>query len=668
MPLSGTIMTVATDVGGSPQNCATASTSQHQIAQYLHLILFGSGPGYVQIAIGKRSPCGTSIERVYPQKWSGQAWRYLDADHVTAMARDIERLGRKYGNVYLTTTTYGKPTKRNKDNANPSRLVFVDDVMYHPGMAAWTETSKGNGQGIFLTDTQLDNATRERIGVAAAATLGGDKCFDVTRLMRVPGTFNTKRGERFPVQLKHCTPTVTHSRAALSAMFVQVEPAIEPVARPIEFDEQFWQYVERARSNPQAIMRRLGRNTNSLTHQQLRGDKLCRDHGRGEPNRSATLYALACNLRNTLGFTDGDIYAVLWESLLASTYGNEARDHHIRLALAAAHTKYPDAITKPTHGLDGFSTMRPLTREKPTVAAVSKTADDLLDLYREHAVGSAVLLKRKEAAKVFGVSLSTLVRLELELKERGLIVRHTPKSRAFSYVQLLDDPGSVNIAREVVSAPLEVPHEVVSATIDLAASEAHMFDEELCIGDTHHPPMAAAYQIETAEPDTGGCVPSTPRQAITQQREANDAVNVSLPTAARTALAALDVDERRPTVQRVQALLDKYFTGHQWSEVAIKRVYDDEMQARKFVRELSRLESMTATELSGLKRTCEHKQVRAHESGHAKQANLFSILARKIDAEFKRRATVATHVEQSSEEAALLSTDVTANMPANGPA
>ncbi len=500
----------------APYISATANTQVEQIEAQLTFILTHSGPGFIQIGFGalqEQTPEDHGKPRkldVYPFRWGARGtWRWLDASRISALAADIVRLSQqpRYRNLYITTTTYKQATKRKKDNANPSRIIFCDDVQPGNGESMYIQTSTGKGQAYFAAHTLMDQVTREQASYNAAEALGGDKTHDVTRFARIAGTFNTKYASVQPVRLAHCDPTHTYSLAELAMMHPHVDMPVK-AAHLLEFDDHLKAEIEQALGNTDVVKRRLGKNLDSLSWRQWRGEALSTSKRSTTPNVSDTAYALACNLRKMEpeGWPPAEVFALLWISPLCRVYdskGSDEKQRKIWSAIQASIDAYPDATTTPSRGLTSRTAPIQHIEQRQAAAARTKSPDDLYQWYTQQAVGSnrTVMLSVNDAAQAYGVSRATLIRYEAQLKEAGRIVRRTNNARSIGYVLLLDNLGSISPPQQVVSAPPAQP-----------APQAEIFAPEPRRELTRYPALPAQPSETANEPKapTGARVSSLP--------------------------------------------------------------------------------------------------------------------------------------------------------------
>ena len=205
------------------------------------------------------------------------------------------------------------------------------------------------------------------------------------------------------------------------------------------------------------LLRRVKPHT--LTYQQLHSD--------GGPDRSARRWGLACELRKRYGFPNEEIAALLigftdWGH--SAEKGSDWFYADVQRCIDDAVELYPDVKTNPTR----YMLSRPVAA-LPDVPRKSRArkdrpqridADGLYEWYTERwkTADGKILYTRRQAADAHSISLRTLDRLEQQLRERGLIERHTSKDRQSSWVMLV---GTAIMPAEPAAAAAEPAPEVL---------------------------------------------------------------------------------------------------------------------------------------------------------------------------------------------------------------
>ena len=102
------------------------------------------------------------------------------------------------------------------DIDTPDALSLIDEVLVPLGLRPTLVLSSGHGFWFFWKiDRLLSCSAIETRNRVLAELLGGDSCFDRTRLCRVPGSINRKGGGKAPVAAVFVDETLVYSPAAL---------------------------------------------------------------------------------------------------------------------------------------------------------------------------------------------------------------------------------------------------------------------------------------------------------------------------------------------------------------------------------------------------------------------------------------------------------------------
>ncbi len=88
------------------------------------------------------------------------------------------------------------------DIDSPNALGLIDSKLRPLGLVPTIVMSSGHGYWLYWKLVDLSSpSVIENINRGLSAVLGGDACHDRTRICRVPGSFNTKYGEKRPVEI-----------------------------------------------------------------------------------------------------------------------------------------------------------------------------------------------------------------------------------------------------------------------------------------------------------------------------------------------------------------------------------------------------------------------------------------------------------------------------------
>jgi hypothetical protein len=473
-----------------------------------------------------------------PDRINTRQWFYLDPerpDLYTAAGDYAAQLSASYGNVYTGIRTC-RTKKRAEENVKPGRVIFIDDAPAAPELAysASIRTSEHSRHAYYKC---AQNVTKDDARRAAAA-LGGDPSgVDLTQLVRIPGTLNTKNGCRWPVEPESVSNTIYNLdvlRGAWPAIKCNPKGEITPLNMP---------QVEHHLSNIAALLastRAQLIKPSTQTGRILAGEMLTfLVEGQLDDSRSMNASAVAIGLL-LRGFSDDEISAIVfhlyrkWEVELDK--GTEWCKADIARLLAYAHTKHPEAKQSPTR-------YRQQAAGAPIVSTPARSRaradrprlfDPAMLFARYQAQPDLCGLKRKARAAELHISTATLDRLEDGLEALGLIeIQSEPGMPGrvillggvinISADEVVSAPGVINIsADEVVSAPgvINIPaDEVLSAPIAAPSLDAPMSRSESeqstdrvlqCKGGTHPPPetpspsdLARRFFASAVDPLTG---------------------------------------------------------------------------------------------------------------------------------------------------------------------
>jgi hypothetical protein len=120
-----------------------------------------------------------------------------------------------------------------------SRLEQLQELPHHPSILVWTG---GGWHPYFLLKKPAEGpeelARAEYVMGRIAEGLQGDPVHDRSRILRVPGTFNSKYGEPRPVVMEHYYPDLRHGLEELGQM-------AEALPRKVSDDPDYGGAVQR---------------------------------------------------------------------------------------------------------------------------------------------------------------------------------------------------------------------------------------------------------------------------------------------------------------------------------------------------------------------------------------------------------------------------------------
>lgn len=160
--------------------------------QFLDEVWQEQMPGFVFISIKRRDG-----------GWEDLAYYYGTKD-----ADELELPESSIGDVYFCPNTFSKPHRR-EEFVLPSRWLYADFDAVVPiqneaelsPTIAW-ESSPDRYQGLWLLDKFLPRERHRQLNKRLTYALGADKGgWDITQVLRVPGTINHKYAEKPEVTL-----------------------------------------------------------------------------------------------------------------------------------------------------------------------------------------------------------------------------------------------------------------------------------------------------------------------------------------------------------------------------------------------------------------------------------------------------------------------------------
>lgn len=432
---------------------------QHQTAAEPHpdilrlLALIGDDQqGYIEVCTIEGDPG----ERTSPFI---RRWRPYSGERAAAIARECVSLARRYGNVYISSTLYDRPARPIDGGVPlPSRVIFIDDAPTAPSIAysAVVRTSEASRHAYYILDQAVDATTRRELQQRAATGLGADPSgADIEQIVRVPESFNTKRGARYRVWLE-VNSQRTYSVAQLHAAFphtARLRAASAATDWPAEAD-QVLANIEQLLTRDK-LPRRL-KNPNGQARRVLEG----REHITSKAGEINTSDDRACVARGLImhGYPDAEAAALLAHLCDYGTSdikGTAWLQRDIMRLIRKERTRQEMVHPTPSR----------LHLDHPAQPVVEKVrqcrarqdrphrldACDLLTWYTDRIDANSLVFKtRQEVAHELSISVGTLGRLERDLRTSGAIERRTSRDRSHSWIAVL---GVINIPAQVRESP-----------------------------------------------------------------------------------------------------------------------------------------------------------------------------------------------------------------------
>ena len=588
--------TFAGDRIGAPSLFAPRIAPEPSTARAFFAWLYEDGAGYIEIVAGRTNP---TDPRKIDLVTTTRRWCYYDPerpDLLQAAAAYAAQLADGYGNVYCGVRLYTADAKRTNTRAEkytkPSRVIVIDDAPAAPALpySLSVRTSEHSRHAYYKCDapTSKDDARR------AAAALGGDQSgVDLTQLVRIPGTVNTKGGQRWAVAIEPGDRPV-YALDQLRTAF----PAVAGSAKHGKgvITDLAWPAVATHLANMGALLasaRAKCIKPETQAGRILAGEMLTfavRD--RQDDSRSLNAYVLG-NGFYLRGFPDAEIAAVMLYHY--QQWGVE-RDKgtawctvDIERALARMHAEKPGVRQSPTR----------YTADAPAAALVERPAasrarsdrprqlDALMLFHRYQQQAALRELSRKARAQHLQISTATLDRLDSALRAMGLIEIEILPKRAGSRVLIMG--GVINIGADGVLSASDAAIADSGAAITQSADASPQ-----CIGGTHPPPEAPS----------PAAAPPSPWRLADAVRQAFDLVRVDHATG----------EKRRITRKRlVLALAD--LLGELPAPAELDRAIADERQRRRIAAIVADIRTMRPPTLRAQLRLMERLSDKSRAEG-----------------------------------------------------
>ncbi len=526
--------------------------------------LYDDQAGYIEIVAGRANL--QKLDKI-DLVMNTRRWCYYDPerpDLLASAAAYVVELANDYGNVYCGVRLYTAEAKRTNTRAEkhtkPSRIIFIDDAPAAPPIpyTASIQTSEHSRHAYYKCDkpTTKDDARR------AAAALGGDPSgVDLTQLVRIPGTFNTKRGQQWLVSVepgRQPRYTLDQIRAAFPAVSGSA-PKSSGAAWGEVYHAENWQNLPDGESLwRSAYIAAAGQRRPDLA-KLLRNERvtIVKKDGTRDDSDSAQVAALAYNLLSAnVCMPQARAIADYLYTQMRPTKTREHYRAHFDVELERYTPKHynPQTIrsiasfqkTAPQPLPPAEYKPEPKTRaRKDRPQRVSGAAGYLLWLHTQvDAQSGSVMLSQSQCAERLGCCIRTIKRYEKALS--GHIERRIFAQRQAGCLFIL--------APDVVTT---LPVDVVIASADTAQQSAE--NAQPAVTQIEHTPPPVTARAPAAAP---------PRTLAHAVRLAFDAVHVDRETG----------EKRRITRKRLLLALAEY---GDWSEAETDEAIADERQRRQ---------------------------------------------------------------------------------------
>ncbi|MEN9934318.1 MAG: RepB DNA-primase from phage plasmid, partial [Chloroflexota bacterium] len=480
-------------------------------------------------------------------------WFFYDAERPdileTAAAYAVE-LRDRWGNVYTTRTTF-RAKQATKENANPSRLIFVDDAPEDAPLpwSLYLRTGRGPGQGFLKCDKPTTQADARGVAVALLGDRSGS---NENKVLRIPRTFNTKakHGGRFPVHAAGPLGRV-HQLERLRQVYPPVEGTRERRTPEGDYIPQTWDAEKEKRltlvyrqvkrmlspggmprvvlkSDPDNQGRRIFEDrayiatwkhaSGSWDASTVRHIRVKALVGRGLTDEQAAAAIYACEEPDTIK-AKGSIS--VWRDIMG-------RVDFWRIELGTQPSVY--SLQLQSEMLDATIEPPPL----PTVERASRRRGRpecvaggphgylaWLERQADPATG-AVMKSARECAAGFGHSLRTIRTYEKRLRAEGLILREVFDRRQQACVYVLRR-GAINQAASADRAPQNVviadtttPRQNAENAKALVIEETHLLSSPVAGGSDALEPSPAEIAAALGAADGLPAAPPRLRELVAE--------------------------------------------------------------------------------------------------------------------------------------------------------
>jgi hypothetical protein len=635
----------------------TAPTSD--LARFLAEIFRGQEQGYVHLGYIAGDPARDKHTPAGDLKYSGWEAACAYAD----IHQHVRTLAQTHGDSYSRGTAFDR---KNYDAAHalPSAVVFVDDPKHHrDSLSMVVQTSAVSVQGYFLLDRCYPPPIIRELQELAKNVMDGDPCHSIGHFVRVPGGYNTKHGARFLVRLATLNST-RYTADELRALFLSwIPPVAAPqrapstpgtrrsftsadvtafekkhsdlldyytehlaemlettdgVQHPSSFKTHAAHQGYRVCAGTLRIMNAAGTD---LDYSTIRAAfvKSCRMHGYDD----AATYVLAlhvCQYRDPLHIAQIDTVRLIdWARALLPNVITRLRTFRT----GTQQTEPPAPIPAPAPAVKR-------TRGRPVAQALDldRFYAQLVDLMQHNADGEPiVMLTQQELADELHISRRKVGTLESGLRAAGRVGERTRAQRSYLPI-LLDFTYATNKNRH--TQQIEIDAEPQRAVYSIPTLQTEQSTNAALKG-TYAPRGPAPDPAPAGA--SGGYVPcdaaASPEPAPSLGEMVKEALDAN-----GDGLVRRHMDTRTRAVARY--IVDN-FDGRTVDPACLGPIIKREQDRRKYAAAAAQLEALEAWQLKAQQRCYQGRIDRAMQAGKDKQARLWLVRVRGIDAEFNRR-------------------------------
>ena len=275
------------------------------ITAFLDQVFADTPDGYVAVGLGVKTDKG--------QLTLGEHRFYRLSTQYDDLIRFCQGHSKK--DVYFSVAAFSEPVRSANDERATSRVVYADADGFEPGdfrlaPSIRVQTSPGNYHAYWVLDRPYRQHEVSEVARKISKAHDLDSSSGIpTKLLRVPGTVNTKYGE--PYDVTHTSTDDTYTLEEISAAYADIEVNLPTLTPDADMPDSLPDWFD--------VMGRIPHNERITDL--LEWDKATSD----EPHmRSERRYEL-CRLLIEVGMSPEDTLVAVWQSALADHYREQNR-------------------------------------------------------------------------------------------------------------------------------------------------------------------------------------------------------------------------------------------------------------------------------------------------------------------------------------------------------
>ena len=290
---------------GHPNFSAHKEADISDITAFLEQVFADTPDGYVAVGLGVKTDKG--------QLTLGEHRFYRLSTQYDDLTRFCEGHSKK--DVYFSVAAFSEPVRSANDERATSRVVYADADGFEPGdfrlaPSIRVQTSPGNYHAYWVLDRPYGQHEVSEVARKISKAHNLDPSSGIpTKLLRVPGTVNTKYSE--PYNVTYTSTDDTYTLEEIAAAYGDVEVNLPTLTPDADMPDSLPDWFD--------VMGRIPHN--ERINDLLEWDKATSD----EPHmRSERRYEL-CRLLIEVGMSPEDALVAVWQSALADHYREQNR-------------------------------------------------------------------------------------------------------------------------------------------------------------------------------------------------------------------------------------------------------------------------------------------------------------------------------------------------------